>query len=67
MSGGRAQVSRGGSGAVALDERALASLYTGFFSPALLAREAILEGDASSLARLGALFAGSSPSLCDFF
>jgi len=66
-SGGRAQVTRGGTGAVALDERALAALYTGFFSPALLARSAGLTGDAASLARLATLFAGPPPSLCDFF
>jgi len=67
VSGGRAQVTRGGSGAVALDEKALAALYTGFFSPALLARSASLTGDAASLARLAVLFAGPPPSLCDFF
>lgn len=67
VSGGRAQVSRGGSGAVALDERALAALYTGFFSPALLARDGRLAGDAAALARLGVLFAGPLPALADFF
>jgi predicted acetyltransferase len=67
VSGGQAHVSRGGTGAVALDERALAALYTGFFSPALLARNASLSGDAAVLARLAALFAGPPPSLCDFF
>jgi predicted acetyltransferase len=67
VSGGRAQVTRGGTGAVALDERALAALYTGFFSPALLARSAGLAGDEASLARLAMLFAGPPPSLCDFF
>ena len=67
VSGGRAQVSRGGSGAVALDERALAALYTGFLSPTVLARHAHLEGDATALADLGVLFAGPPPSLSDFF
>jgi predicted acetyltransferase len=67
VSGGRAQVTRGGSGAVALDERALAALYTGFFSPALLARSASLAGDAASLVRLASLFAGPPPALGDFF
>jgi len=67
VSGGRAEVTRGGSGAVTLDERALVGLYTGFFSPATLARHANLRGDAASLARLAALFAGAPPSLCDYF
>jgi len=67
VSGGRAEVTRGGTGAVALDERALAALYTGLFAPAALARGANLAGDAVSLGRLATLFAGPSPSLCDYF
>jgi predicted acetyltransferase len=67
VSRGRAEVTRGGTGAVALDERALAALYTGFFSPAALVRGANLAGDAVSLGRLALLFAGPPPSLCDYF
>ncbi|HEV8550279.1 MAG TPA: GNAT family N-acetyltransferase [Polyangiaceae bacterium] len=63
VSGGIAQVTRGGSGAVRLDERALAALYSGYLTPAALA----LDGDAASLARLAVLFAGPPPAMSDFF
>jgi predicted acetyltransferase len=67
VSGGRARVTPGGSGAVSLDERALAALYTGFLAPATLARAGKLEGDPVALARLALLFAGSPPAMSDFF
>lgn len=67
FSGGRANVARGGSGSVRLDVRALAALYTGFFSPFELVRAGRLSGAAGELARLAALFAGPPPAMCDFF
>jgi predicted acetyltransferase len=65
--GGRASVTPGGSGAVALDERALAALYSGFAPPASLARASALSADEASLARLACLFAGPQPAMPDFF
>jgi predicted acetyltransferase len=65
--GGRGRVTPGGDGAVALDERALAALYAGFATPALLARTASFRADAATLGRLAALFAGPAPAMVDFF
>jgi predicted acetyltransferase len=67
VSGGSAQVKRGGSGAVRLSERALAALYSGFLSPYELARTHELSADQVSLARLSAIFAGAPPSMADMF
>jgi predicted acetyltransferase len=67
VSGGEARVARGGTGAVRLSARALAALYSGFLSPFELARTHELTGDARSLARLAALFAGPPPAIVDMF
>jgi predicted acetyltransferase len=67
VTNGRARVTPGGSGAVALDERALASLYTGFLSPAALVAAGRLEGEPAALARLALLFAGAPPAMPDYF
>jgi predicted acetyltransferase len=64
---GRADVTRGGSGAVRLDVRALATLYSGFVRASALARSGRITGDAASLESLDALFAGPAPALGDFF
>jgi predicted acetyltransferase len=67
VAGGRAEVTRGGSGAVSLDERALAALFAGYVTPAELVHGDMLSGDAPSLGRLGVLFAGSPPTMSDYF
>ncbi|HSU41100.1 MAG TPA: sterol carrier protein domain-containing protein, partial [Polyangiaceae bacterium] len=67
VTGGRAEVTPGGRGDVALDERALAALYTGFLSPVALAAAGRIEGEPTALARLGALFAGPPPVMPDYF
>lgn len=67
VSGGSARVTPGGAGSVALDERALAALYSGFIGPAALARSAKLEGEPAALARLALLFAGAPPAMSDYF
>lgn len=67
VSGGRAQVRPGGGGAVRLDERAFAALYSGFASPALLARTSSFAADAATLRRLATLFTGPPPAMVDFF
>jgi predicted acetyltransferase len=65
--GGSAEVTRGGSGKVRLDVRALATLYSGYLRASDLARSGRITGDASSLETLEALFAGPNPALGDFF
>jgi predicted acetyltransferase len=67
VAAGRAEVTRGGSGAVSLDERALAALFAGYVTPAELAHLGAVSGDAASLARLGVLFAGPPPTMSDYF
>jgi len=67
VAGGRARVTPGGAGSVALDERALAALYTGFLGPLALARAGKLEGEPGALARLALLFAGPPPAMSDYF
>lgn len=64
---GRASVERGGDGTLAADVRALASLYSGFASPDQLALVGGLEGDAASLERAAAAFAGPTPTMADMF
>lgn len=64
---GSARCTRGGPGEVELDIGAMASIYTGFASPAQLALIGRARGDAESLATLGAIFAGATPSMVDFF
>jgi predicted acetyltransferase len=67
VTAGHARVTPGGAGSVALDERALAALYTGFLGPSALARAGKLEGDPGALARLALLFAGPPPAMSDYF
>jgi predicted acetyltransferase len=64
---GHGDVVRGGSGAVRLDARALAALYSGFLRASDLARSGRITGDPTWLQALDALFAGPPPSLGDFF
>jgi predicted acetyltransferase len=67
VSGGRAQVREGGSGAVVLDVRGLASLYSGFLPAEELRVAGLCEGSDADLAKASALFAGPTPWLADFF
>ncbi|ACY16077.1 GNAT family N-acetyltransferase [Haliangium ochraceum] len=67
ISGGKAEVRRGGRGAMVLDGSALAALYSGHLSPQQLALAGRLEATPSMLARAAAAFAGPAPSLPDFF
>jgi predicted acetyltransferase len=60
-------VTRGGNGAVRLDVRALATLYSGFVRASDLARSGRVAGDSASLETLDALFAGPPPALGDYF
>lgn len=64
VDGGVGRVERGGKGALRLDVRALAAMYSGFATPHTMAAMGLLEGDASALA---ALFAGPEPWLCEHY
>lgn len=55
---GAATVEPGGSGAVAVDVRGLAALYSGHMAPAELAALGYLDGDARKASALAAVFAG---------
>jgi predicted acetyltransferase len=64
---GAGEVRRGGSGALRIDVRGLAALYTGHASPSTLVSLGLLDGSPGQLARLGVLFGGASPWMRDFF
>lgn len=59
--------SRHGGLRVAMNERGLAALYSGFSSPHTLAAAGLLEADEDTLATLGVWFGGPPPSTPDFF
>lgn len=67
VAGGRAQVRPGGEGRVRADIRALASIYTGYLTPAKAQSMGLLDGDAESVARLREIFAGSTPWIPEMF
>jgi len=64
---GRAEVRRGGTGALELDVRALAALYSGFLPPEALQRAGLLAGTAEALALARDAFAGPAPAMSDSF
>jgi predicted acetyltransferase len=67
VSGGRAEVREGGSGAVAIDVRGLAALYTGYLPAEELRVAGLCEGPDADLARATAIFVGPAPWLADHF
>ena len=68
VSGGRAEVRSGGTGALRMHLRALAPLYTGYLSAHDLARAgALAANDDASLAAAASLFAGPTPWTPDKF
>ncbi|MCC5821953.1 MAG: GNAT family N-acetyltransferase [Phycisphaerales bacterium] len=64
---GHAEGTRGGDARVELDIGAMAAVYTGFASPEQLALIGRIRGDQEALSTLGAIFAGPTPSMVDFF
>jgi predicted acetyltransferase len=64
---GSATVARGGRGTFRLSIRALASVYTGFLSPAQLVAAGMLETSEHDAAIAAALFAGPTPWMRDHF
>ena len=68
LQAGRASVeSARGAGRVRLNARGLAALYTGFATPAALARAGLVTGQAADLGLLAAVFSSSAPGLIDHF
>ncbi len=67
VSGGRADVREGGRGALKLDVRALAQLYSGFASPFALAGRGAIEGKPRDLDIAAGIFAGAEPAVPDMF
>ncbi|MFP4105631.1 MAG: enhanced intracellular survival protein Eis [Phycisphaerae bacterium] len=64
---GEAHVQQGGSGAVKMNIRTLASLYSGFLTADLAARTQQLSGPAEQIATLAAALAGPYPYMSDSF
>jgi len=66
---GRGRVERGGTGALTLDIRGLAALYTGYRSPANLAAAGLLNNsaDQSALAAAESIFTPTDPWMADRF
>ncbi len=67
VSQGRAEVSRGGRGALKLDIRTLATLFSGHHGAQSLAASGRLQGSPATIANAATLFSSASPSLPDFF
>jgi len=64
---GRGKVTPGGRGDFRLTVRALASLFTGLFTPGQLQQMGYLESTSAALSRASSLFSGSLPWMPDFF
>lgn len=68
VEGGKAELTPGGAGTVQLAEQALAVLYAGATTPALLRRAGLIDGgDSGTDAFLTAATAGPPPALLDYF
>jgi predicted acetyltransferase len=68
VEGGKGELAKGGDGDVSLSVNALSALYTGYASATTLRQTgSINRGEAASLAKLTAAFAGPTPSIADFF
>ncbi|HYO73290.1 MAG TPA: GNAT family N-acetyltransferase [Archangium sp.] len=67
VANGEAEVRPGGDGDVRLHVRALASLYSGFLSPAALLSTGALEADEPSLRTATAIFSGPPPAMPDMY
>jgi predicted acetyltransferase len=65
--GGRGNVREGGSGAIAIDVRGLAALYSGYLPAEDLRSAGLCEGSDADLAHATALFAGPAPWLADYY
>ncbi len=64
---GQADVREGGTGAITVDVRGLAPMYTGYLSPLELCAGGYVQGPEADLARACTVFAGPSPWMADGF
>ena len=67
VAGGQAELARGGQGRMKLDVRQLAQLYSGYQTPAALARVGRLEAPPEVQATAATLFAAPQPQLTEMF
>jgi predicted acetyltransferase len=67
LADGNVEIREGGSGALAIDVRGLAALYSGFLPAEELRAADLCEGADDELARATAMFAGPAPWAADFF
>ncbi len=67
IGGERAEVRRGGEGRIATGVRGLASIWSGFLTPATARQCGLLDGPEEELARAAAVFAGPAPWMPDMF
>ena len=67
VEGGQAQVREGGTGALALDVRGLAAMYTGHLSGPQVRVAGLGDGSDAELAKATALFCGSAPWESELF
>jgi predicted acetyltransferase len=67
VEGGRAAVSRGGAGRIALGVRELAAIYTGFMAPQELRAIGRIAGPDDDMGLMGAVFGGVRPWVADMF
>ena len=67
VAAGAATLTRGGCGAVGLNARGLAALFTGYAGADTLARAGLAGGEPAALGLLSALFAGPTPWMLDEF
>ena len=67
VSGGKAEVRPGGTGAMGIDVRGLAPLYTGYASAHELVAAGYIDAEETDVLTATAIFAGPAPWLADFF
>jgi predicted acetyltransferase len=67
LEAGRMGVRPGGSGAVRMGPRGLATVYSGWVSPTEAAAVGLMEGPDEALATLGAMFAGPAPWVLEMY
>jgi len=67
VANGCGNIAKGGKGELKLDIRGLAPLYTGLFSPRQLQLAGKLDGTEIELSKATQAFAGSFPSMMDYF
>jgi len=67
ISGGRAQVERGGEGRIVTGVRGMASVYSGFLTPETARMVRLLDGPPDDLRRARLVFSGPPPWMSDMF